>query len=242
LPNAPVAGGFLTVENTGAEDDRLIAARSPVAGHMEVHEMRMQGDVMKMHEVEGGLPIPAGETVTLKPGGYHVMFLDLQQPLGRGDCQLVTTDGQPFTFATQKGTPSAVFFGYTHCPDVCPTTLGDVAAWQEALAQEGKQLQVFFMTVDPERDTVAVLKDYVSWVPGVTGVTGSRTEVDKAIQSFRIYAQKVGAGDDGYFMDHTATMLTFDAKGRLAEPISYQEDYDRALSKIRHLLAEKTNR
>jgi periplasmic copper chaperone A len=90
LPNAPVAGGFFTVENTGAEDDRLIAARSAVAGHMEVHEMRMQGDVMKMHELEGGLPIPAGKTVTLKPGGYHVMFIDLQQPLVEGSTVMVT--------------------------------------------------------------------------------------------------------------------------------------------------------
>jgi protein SCO1 len=182
--------------------------------------------------------------ILLAAAGWFLLLPNLNRSvadsLGRGDYQLVTTDGQPFTFATLKGAPSAVFFGYTHCPDVCPTTLGDVATWQEELAQEGKELRVFFMTVDPERDTVDVLKDYVSWVPGVTGVTGSRAEVDKAIQSFRIYAQKVGEGDDGYFMDHTATMLTFDAKGRLAEPISYQEDYDRAMGKIRRLLEGKT--
>ena len=90
LPNAPVAGGFLTIKNTGTEDDTLIGAASPVAGHMEVHEMKMEGDVMKMHEIEGGLPIPAGETVVLQPGGFHVMFMQLKEPLVEGSTVMVT--------------------------------------------------------------------------------------------------------------------------------------------------------
>ena len=90
LPNAPVAGGFLTIKNTGTEDDTLIGAASPVAGHMEVHEMKMEGDVMKMHEIEGGLPIPAGETVVLRPGGFHVMFMQLKEPLVEGSTVMVT--------------------------------------------------------------------------------------------------------------------------------------------------------
>ena len=84
LPNAPVGGGFMTITNTGDQDDTLVAASSAVAGRVEIHEMKMQGDVMEMRHLEGGLPIPARQTVTLKPGGYHLMFMGLQQPLVQG--------------------------------------------------------------------------------------------------------------------------------------------------------------
>lgn len=90
LPNQPVAGGFFTISNTGASDDTLIAVRSDAAARMEIHEMAMQDDVMKMRELENGLPIRAGETVALKPGGYHIMFMDLAGPLIQGDTAEVT--------------------------------------------------------------------------------------------------------------------------------------------------------
>ena len=162
--------------------------------------------------------------------------------LGQGDYVLATTDGGTFTQASLTGVPSAVFFGFTHCPEVCPTTLGEIGVWQDDLAKAGLDpLRVFFVTVDPERDTSDVLGDYVSWVPGVTGVTGSREEVDKAIAAFRIYAQKVPLDDGDYTMDHSAMVLLFDENGSFFEPISYQEDIDRAMSQIRRLLgAEPT--
>lgn len=84
LPNAPVGGGFLTLTNKGMTDDRLIAAASPVAGVMQLHEMKMEGDVMKMAELANGIPVPAGETVTLAPGGLHLMFMQLKEPLVEG--------------------------------------------------------------------------------------------------------------------------------------------------------------
>ena len=84
LPNQPTGGGFMTIANTGAEDDRLIAVATDVASKAEVHEMRMDGDVMRMREVEGGLAIPAGATVVLEPGGYHLMLMGLTQPLVEG--------------------------------------------------------------------------------------------------------------------------------------------------------------
>ena len=90
LPNAPVAGGFMMVRNDGSGDDRLVAASSQAAGRMEIHEMAMQNDVMKMRELEEGLPIPAGGMVELKPGGYHIMFMDLQHPLVEGEEVSVT--------------------------------------------------------------------------------------------------------------------------------------------------------
>ncbi|WP_394153818.1 copper chaperone PCu(A)C [Loktanella salsilacus] len=90
LPNAPVAGGFLTVTNAGTVDDTLIAAATTISGDTQIHEMAMQGDVMRMRELPEGLPIPAGETVTLQPGGYHLMFMDLNHPLIEGEVIAVT--------------------------------------------------------------------------------------------------------------------------------------------------------
>ena len=84
LPNAPVAGGFLTIVNAGNEADRLIAASTPVAGESQLHEMKMEGDVMKMAELANGIEVPAGATVTLAPGGLHLMFMQLKEPLVEG--------------------------------------------------------------------------------------------------------------------------------------------------------------
>lgn len=90
LPNAPVGGGFLTIVNTGAEDDRLVSATSDIARDTQIHEMAMEGDVMKMRQLTDGLAIPAGETVVLEPGGYHIMFMGLNQAFVEGETVPVT--------------------------------------------------------------------------------------------------------------------------------------------------------
>lgn len=90
LPNAPVAGGFVTITNMGDDNDRLIAAQSPAAAMTEIHEMKMQDDIMQMRELEDGLVIPAGESVTLEPGGYHLMFMQLTGPFVEGETVPVT--------------------------------------------------------------------------------------------------------------------------------------------------------
>lgn len=95
LPNAPVGAGYLTITNKGTADDTLVSASSPVAGMTQIHEMKMEGDVMKMNEVEGGLVIPAGQSVMLSPGGFHIMFMQLKEPLVEGSMVPVT-----LTFAT----------------------------------------------------------------------------------------------------------------------------------------------
>ena len=89
-PRAPVSGGYMTIKNNGNSSDRLIGAKADFAGKIEVHEMSMQGDVMKMREVEGGIEIPAGGEVTLKPGGLHVMFMKLGEQLKSGEMRQVT--------------------------------------------------------------------------------------------------------------------------------------------------------
>lgn len=156
--------------------------------------------------------------------------------LGMGDYALLTTDRTPFTEDSLKGAPSAVFFGFTHCPEVCPTTLGDIAGWQAELADQGKELRTYFVTVDPERDTIDMMQEYVSWVPGVVGVSGPEDEIKKAITSFRVYAQKVPLKNGGYTMDHSAFVMLFDKKGRFVQTISYGEQFDSAMKKIDALL------
>lgn len=156
--------------------------------------------------------------------------------LGQGEYRLAATDGGEFTAETLKGQPSAVFFGFTHCPDVCPTTLGDIAGWQEELGDAAKDLRVFFVTVDPERDLVETLREYVSWVPGVIGVSGSPEEIAKAVKAFRIYARKSPLAGGGYNMDHSSMLLLFDRNGEYAGLIGYQEEDARALASLRKLL------
>ena len=158
--------------------------------------------------------------------------------IGKGDYELVQTDGSAFTETVLVGAPSAVFFGFTHCPDVCPTTLGDISAWQEDLGG-AEALQVFFVTVDPARDTAEILGDYVGWVPGVAGVTGSEEEMSKALASFKVFAQKVPMEGDDYTMDHAASVYLFDKSGRFVETIRYQEDHDVAVGQLRKLLGQE---
>lgn len=170
-------------------------------------------------------------------GGAGGSFSAGTSVLGKGDYTLETTSGAPFTEATLKGGHTAVFFGYTRCPDICPTTLGDIATWEEELGDEAKDLKFYFVTVDPERDSAEVLEDYVSWAPRVTGVTGSPAEVQKAIKAFRIYAQKTPYKDGGYGMDHSSNILLFGPDGDLDGLIGYQEGDERALAALRRLLA-----
>ncbi|KKB08365.1 hypothetical protein VE26_15535 [Devosia chinhatensis] len=90
LPNAPVAGGFMTITNTGTEDDRLVGVETGIAKEGQIHEMAMEGDVMKMRQLTDGLLIPAGESVSLAPGGYHLMFMGLNAAIAEGDAVPVT--------------------------------------------------------------------------------------------------------------------------------------------------------
>ncbi len=174
--------------------------------------------------------LAAGWILVLQPR----MQRDLAGQLGQGDYALQTTGGGTFTRATLEDGPTAVFFGFTHCPEVCPTTLGDISQWQAALQDEGRDpLDVYFVTVDPERDTLELLDDYTAWAPGVQVVTGPRAEIDKAIRAFKVYASRVPLEGGGYTMDHSAFVLLFDGNGRFTQPISYQEDTDRAMAKLR---------
>jgi Uncharacterized protein SCO1/SenC/PrrC, involved in biogenesis of respiratory and photosynthetic systems, COG1999 len=156
-----------------------------------------------------------------------------------GPFSLVDMNGRAVTDKTFAGRPHVIFFGYTHCPDVCPTTLGEYAALKERLGPDAGKVDLLFVTVDPERDTPEVLKDYLSSfgdvVLGLSGTLSPRSTPPPT--SPRIYARKVPGTDGDYGMDHTASSFMFSADGRFRGTIAYMEDQDKALEKLKTLIA-----
>lgn len=184
-----------------------------------------------------GLVLIAGLGATwLVLPGQPPAPVQVTDTIGQGDYRLETTDGQPFTQASLSGAPSLVFVGFTHCPDVCPSTMGEIMGWKEELGPLATDLNVWFITADPERDTPDVLRDYVSWLPGATGVTGTLAETEKALKAFKIYARKVPMEGGDYSVDHSAYVMLFDAAGRYNQIFSYQEDPAQVTAKLRRFL------
>jgi len=134
------------------------------------------------------------------------------------------------------GRPTMVFLGFTWCPDVCPTTLSDISGWLEELGPDADRLNPVFITVDPDRDSVQVLADYLSnFDPRITGLTGPLSEITRAADGLRARFEKVPRDGD-YTMNHTAGVFLFRADGRFASIIDYHEDRRFALPKIRRTL------
>jgi protein SCO1 len=160
---------------------------------------------------------------------------------GGGQFALVDQHNTPVDKAIFEGHPSLLFFGYTHCPDVCPTTMGEMQGWFAALGDEAKDLKGVFVSVDPARDTPEILEGYVSWVSDhLVALTGPQAEIDKVVKDWNVTAEKVGEGDD-YIMNHTASVFLVDSKGEFAGTIAYGENTDTALAKIRRLIANNTS-
>lgn len=159
---------------------------------------------------------------------------------GGGSYALVDQRGDPVDQTMLVGHPSLLFFGYTHCPDVCPTTMGEMAGWFEELGDDVGPLQAYFISVDPLRDTPEVLGDYVSWVSDrITGITGEPAEIDKIVKAWGAVGTRVeGLSPDDYTMDHTASVYLINAEGGFEGTIAYGEDQATAVGKIRKLLAK----
>lgn len=152
---------------------------------------------------------------------------------------LVDQKGAPITEAALRGHPSVVFFGFTHCPEVCPTTLFELAGWLKTMGDSGKDLRAYFVSVDPERDTPAIMNTYVSnFSDRITGISGDPDKVHAMAKAFGIYWKKVDTGDGDYTMDHTASVLLLNAKGEFAGTIAYGESADTAIAKLKRLAAE----
>ena len=133
------------------------------------------------------------------------------------ELSLTDHSGKPRTLADFRGKVVVVFFGYTQCPDVCPTTLAELKSVVEGLGEDGKRVQVLFVTVDPERDTQALLSQYVpAFHPSFVGLRGNADQLAHTAKEFKVFFQKVpGSRPDNYSVDHTAGSFVFDPDGRI---------------------------
>lgn len=157
-------------------------------------------------------------------------------PLPIDQMSFTLTDQSGGTVRPQDwlGRPTMVFFGFTWCPDICPTTLSDISVWLEEIGPDADRMNTVLISVDPERDTPEILGDYLSnFDPRIIGLTGALPEIQKAVDGFRASFTKVLRDDGDYTMDHTANVFLFDAAGRFVSIIDYHEDPRYAVPKIR---------
>ncbi len=151
-----------------------------------------------------------------------------------GPFSLVDQTGQPVTQADLKGKPSLMFFGFTHCPDICPTALFDMTQVYKALGRDGDKVQAYFVSVDPERDTPDILKEYLSsFDPRLRGLTGDPAAVAAMEKAYRVYSKKVPLDAGGYTMDHTALVYLMDKEGRFVAPFNLKRKPEEAAAELK---------
>ena len=151
-----------------------------------------------------------------------------------GPFALVSQDGAPTTQQALQGQPSLLFFGYTHCPDVCPATLSQISAVFKALGPDAKA-KAFFVTVDPQRDTPAAMKDYLSsFDPRIVGLTGSPEAIKKIEDDYKVYAEAKPDKDGTYTMDHTAITYLMDRKGLFVSGFNLDRPPADAAAELKH--------
>lgn len=156
-----------------------------------------------------------------------------------GPFKLSSSSGETIDSESLKGRPFAVFFGFTHCPEVCPTTLYEMSNALGKLGEEAKDLQVFFVTVDPERDTAEFMKSYLtSFDPRIVGLRPTPGELPAVAKSYRAFYERVATSDGDYTMNHTALVYLMDRQGKFFGTLDYEEKPDVRLTKLRRLLKE----
>ena len=152
---------------------------------------------------------------------------------------LTDHNGKPRTLADFKGKVVVVFFGYTQCPDVCPTTLSELAGIKKALGSEAERLQVIFITLDPQRDTPELMAGFVpAFDSSFLGLWGEQAVIDKVAKDFKVFAQKVPSKDSkSYTIDHTAGSYVFDDQGRIRLFVRHGQEGDGLQKDLQRLLA-----
>jgi len=172
---------------------------------------------------------------------HHFNAIDLTGAKYAQGFDLPDFDGKPRTLADFKGKVTVVFFGYTQCPDACPTTMAELAGILKTLGPDASKVQVVFITVDPSRDTPALLKNYVTnFRPDFVALRGDETQTKQIIKDFKLIVEKVpGKTPETYTIDHTAGTYLFDPQGRVRLFASQSLDPALLTDDIRALLAEK---
>jgi protein SCO1/2 len=156
---------------------------------------------------------------------------------------LLGSNGEVITEKTFLGKPTLYFFGFTHCPDICPTTLGAVTNWLNELGPDAKKLNVLFVSIDPARDTPAILNTYISgFHPVIRAATGTDTQLQAATKQFMVYYARVptkpGENPDDYMMSHSSGILMADKSGTFKGMLDAHDPDPEALAKLRTLLTE----
>lgn len=154
-----------------------------------------------------------------------------------GPFQLTDQSGQTVTEKNLLGKPTIIFFGFTHCPDVCPTALFEMSEVLRAMGPDAAKINAYFVSVDPERDTVAAMKEYLSsFDPNLKGLTGAPEEIAKVISAYRVYAKKIALKDGDYTMDHTALIYLMDRNGKFVRPFDLKRKPDEAAADLKRYL------
>lgn len=154
-----------------------------------------------------------------------------------GPFQLTDQHGKAVTDKNLKGKPTLIFFGYTHCPDVCPTSLFEISEVLRAMGKDADKVNAVFISVDPERDTPATMKDYLSsFDPHLEGLSGDPEAIANVVKSYRVYAKKVPTKDGDYTMDHTALIYLMDRDGRFVSPFNLKRTPEEAAADLKRYL------
>src|SRR3954469_7593081 len=154
-----------------------------------------------------------------------------------GPFQLTDQAGQTVTEQNLKGKPTLIFFGFTHCPDVCPTSLFEISEVLKAMGKDADRVNALFVSVDPERDTAAAMKDYLSsFDPHLKGLTGNPESIAKVLSAYRVYSKKVPLKDGDYTMDHTALIYLMDREGRFVSPFNLKRTPAEAATDLKKYL------
>ncbi|OYX74807.1 MAG: copper-binding protein [Bradyrhizobium sp. 35-63-5] len=154
-----------------------------------------------------------------------------------GPFRLTDQAGQVVTEKSLQGRPTLIFFGFTHCPDICPTTLFEMSEVLRAMGPDADRINTYFISVDPERDTQAAMKDYLqSFDPHLKGLTGDPDAIAKVLAEYRVYAKKVPLKDGDYTMDHTALIYLMDRDGKFVAPFNLKRTPADAASDLKRYL------
>jgi protein SCO1 len=154
-----------------------------------------------------------------------------------GPFQLTDQSGATVTEKDLQGRPTLIFFGFTHCPDVCPTSLFEISEILRAMGTDADRVNAYFISVDPDRDNAAAMKDYLSsFDPHLKGLTGDPASVQKVITEYRVYAKKVPLKDGDYTMDHTALIYLMGRDGKFVAPFNVNRKPEEAAADLKRYL------